>query len=239
MNEFWGVTVLLFIILTIFMAFIVRVMSYYRKYHLVRHDKARMTDRMPALKSGDILLFISHTHGFTNSLFTGDLYTHAGMVIKIGEEFYISEATLDSLPDPVTGEEKRLPEGSQMNLLRPRLKNYPGMIFLMPLERALSARQESILRERALVETPYPSMLQMIKALFHLNNYRQTRHCMQHVAWLLDELGLTPKHQLARSRTFLEVGFFDSSRAVTTLSGKPLGDNNKYGSVVQLLFDLD
>lgn len=239
MNEFWGVTALLFIILTVFMAFIIRVMKYYSKYHLVRHDKARMTDRMPVLKSGDILLFIGHTHGFTNSLFTSDLYTHAGMVVKIGDGFYLSEATLDSLPDPVTGEERRLPESSQLNLLHPRLKSYPGMIFLMPLERALSERQEDVLRERARVETPYPGLVHMLKALFRLPSHDRARHCMQHVAWLLDELGLTPERRLARGQTFLEVGFFDSSRAITTLPGEPLAGGNRYGEIVQLLCDLD
>lgn len=240
MDDFWGITTLLFIILTLFVAFIVRVMVYYKKYHLVRHERVRMTDRFGTLKSGDIILFIGHTHGFTNSLFTGDLYTHSGMVVELGGELFLSEATVDSLPNPVTGEEEGLPETAQVNPLMPRLKHYPGMLFLMQLKRRLTPSQEAILRERILEETPYPSMVQMIKAIFCIPVHRKARHCMQHVAWLLDEMGLTPDDLAENGDTLLGTGFFHSSRVVTTLPGRALGPGgtNAYGPVYELLFDV-
>lgn len=242
MDDFWGVTILLFIILTICVASILRVMAYYQKYHLVRHKRVRMTDRLGTLKSGDIILFIGHTHGFTNSLFTGDLYTHIGMVVGIGGEFFLSEATLDSLPNPVTGEEEGLPSASQVNPLMHRLKHYPGMLFLMQLEDPLTPEQEALLREGALVETPYPSMVQMmLQAVFRLPVHEKARHCMQHVAWLLDEIGLTPDDLAENGDTLLGTGLFHSSRVVTTLPGRALGPGgtNVYGPVHELLFDAD
>lgn len=241
MDDFWGITILLSIILTLFVAVIVRAMSYYSKYHLVRHEKVRMTDRYASLKSGDIILFIGHTHGFANSLFTGDLYTHSGMVVEVDGELFLSEATVDSLPNPITGEEEGLPESSQVNPLLPRLKHYPGMLFLMPLEHPLAPKQEAVLRERILVETPYPGMVQILKAIFRFPVHREARHCMQHLAWLLDEMGLTPTRLAEKGDKLLETGFFRSSREVTTLPGKPLGADgrNAYGPVLELLFDAD
>lgn len=241
MDDFWGITILLFIILTLFVAFIMRMMAYYKKYRYVRHEKVRMTDCYAALKSGDIILFIGHTHGFTNSLFTGDLYTHGGMVVEIDSELFISEATVDSLPNPTTGEEKGLPERSQVNPLLPRLRHYPGMLFLMSLERPLTPKQEGVLQDRIWVETPYPSMVQILKAIFRVPIHTKARHCMQHLAWLLDEMGLTPTRLVERGDKLLETGFFNSSREVTTLPSKPLGRSgrNKYGPVYELLFDID
>jgi hypothetical protein len=241
MDDFWGITILLFIILTLFVTFIVRVAAYYKKYKLVRHERVRMTDRFGTLKSGDIILFIAHTHGFTNSLFTGDLYTHSGMGVELGGELFLSEAAVDSLPNPVTGEEEMLPRTAQVNPLMPRLKHYPGMLFLMQLERRLTPSQEAILRERVLEETPYPSMVQMLKAMFRIPVHRKARHCMQHVSWLLDEMGLTPDDLAENGDTLHGTGLFRSSREVTTLSGRALGPGgtNAYGPVYELLFDAD
>lgn len=241
MDDFWGITILLFIFLTLFVAYIVRVNAYYIKYHLVRHERVRMTDRFGTLKSGDIILFIRHTHGFFNSLFTGDLYTHSGMVVERGGELFLSEATVDSHPNPETGEEEELPGTAHVIPLMPRLKHYPGMLFLMQLKRRLTPSQEAILRERILEETPYPSMVQFIKAIFRIPVHRKARHCMEHVAWLLDEMGLTPDDLAENGDTLLETGFFRTSREVTTLPGRVLGlgGTNEYGPIYELLFDAD
>lgn len=237
MNEFWGVTILLFIVLTVLAAIMIRIMSYYREYHLVRHERALLSGR--TLKSGDIILFVAHTHGLTNSLFTWDLFSHAGVVVEIEGGLWLSESTVDSLPD-AQGEEEILPQGSQLNRLLRRLKHYPGMAFHMPLEKPLTPSQEETLVARAREWVPYPSMLQMLGAVFRIPVHRWARHCMQHVAWLLDELGLAPGELAERGRTLLSTGFFGSSRAVSGLSGKPLGGGaNRYGDIVELLYDLD
>ncbi|GFR91566.1 hypothetical protein ElyMa_002595900 [Elysia marginata] len=240
MDDFWGVTILLFIVLTLFVVVILKAMAYCNKYSYVRHEKVRMLDRYATLKSGDIILFIRHTHGFTNSLFTNDLYSHGGMVVEVDGELFISEATVDSLPNTTTGEEEALPSSSQINPLLHRLRNYPGALFLMPLKYPLTPKQEKILRDRVLVETPYPSAVHMLKAMFRIPVCAQARHCMQHLAWLLDEVGLTPTRYVERGDKMLELGFLVSSRGVTTLSDEPLGPEglNVYGPVYELLFDM-
>ena len=239
MSEFWGITLLLFVILAVLTACLVRAASYYKKYYLVRHERARLTARAPTLKSGDMVLFIAHTHGFTNSLFTWDLYSHAGMIVEIEGRLFLSESTVDSLPD-AGGAEMELPRSSQITPLFRRLKFYPGTAFLMQLERPLKPEQKEILLRRARLRVPYPSALQIVKAVLGFPVHRWARHCMQHVAWLLDEMGLTPALQAKKGETLLGAGFFKTSRAVTSLPGKLLGDGtNRYGQTVELLYDLD
>lgn len=238
MDDFWGVTILLFIVLTIMIAMTIRAMSYFASYHQLRYKRERMSDCIGDLKSGDIILFVGHTHGFTNSIFTKDIFTHSAMVVEMDDGLHLSEATLDSMPNPVTGAEERLPASSQVNRLQRRLHNYPGMIFLMRLSRPLTPDQERILRERVQEVNPYPGAADMLKALVGISS--KSRHCMQHVGWLLDEMGLTPKELAANGKKLAHTGFFDSSRVVTTLAGTALGPGgNKYEPVVELLYDLN
>ena len=79
------------------------------------------------------------------------------------------------------------------------------------------------------------------KAMFSLPVHKKARHCMQHVAWLLDEMGLTPDDLAEKGDTLLGTGFFRSSREVTTLPGRSLGPGgtNAYEPVYELLFDVD
>lgn len=226
MDEFWGITIVMFIILIAFVAFVVRLALYYGKYHDIRYKRVRLTEAYPDLKTGDVLLFIAHTHGFTNSLVTQDLFSHSGMVVEIGGELYVSEATGDH------------PRCSHINPLVARLRDYPGTLFLMRLENSPTADQEDVLRTRARERIPYPGPGEMLQAICRLPVHRRARHCMQHVAWLLDEAGLTPDY--LEGRTLLGTGFFGSSKAVTTLPGKPLAEGtNKYTDIVELVYDLD
>lgn len=237
MDDFWGVTVLLIIILTVFVAFVLRLTVYYKKYHLVRHEKTLLSARLGELKSGDVVLFIGHTHGLTNSLFTGDLYSHSGMVVRARDGgLALTESTIDSLPAPRTGVEEPMAYGAQTTPLVYRLKHYTGSAFLMPLAEPLSEAQEDVLRERARGSAPYPGVGHMLKALAGIGSHDRARHCMQHVAWLLDGMGLAPE-----GGSLLETGFFGSSRAVTGLPGKPLGPGgaNTYGPIRELLYDLE
>lgn len=238
MDDFWGITILLVIVLTVFIATVLRMLAYYTKYHKVRHEKVRLTDRLADLKCGDIVLFVSHTHGFTNSLITRDLYSHGGVVIREGNELFLSEATIDDYPDPDTGETIHFPEAAHITPLLDRLKHYSGMYFLLRLRDPLTPEQEATLRTRARETAPYPSVSNLIMAALRIPTRSPSRHCMQHVAWLLDEIGLTPTQLSDAGKSLLGTGFFRTSREVTTLPGRPLGGGNEYGPVVELLFDV-
>lgn len=240
MNEFIGVTVVLVIVLAVLVFFVVRLTNYWKKYHLVRHERARLSTVFPTLKSGDILLFIAHTHGLTNSLGTNDLFTHCGMVVRTGDRLLVSEATVDTLmPDPQSDGEIAIPEHATLTPLLARLKHYAGATYLMRLSRRLDAGREAILLERTREELPYPTMKYMLLALVGVQRHWRARHCMQHVAWLLDEMAMTPLPLREEGRSLLDSGFFGSSRAVSTLPGEDLGDGYSYAPPVEILYDID
>jgi hypothetical protein len=233
MDEFWGITILLFIVLSMFVAFILRLEKYWRRNrNTPRHAKVLLSDSMAGLKSGDIILFIGNTHTFINSTFTGDLYEHGSMVYRDGEgELFISESCVQT-----RGENTY--EGSRMSPLVGRLEDYPGSVYLMRLAEPLTKAQEDTLHERVLEVLPYPSLKQMLLAAFSVSTHTQARHCMQHVAWLVDEMGLTPTALVAEGKTLLETGFFNVSLEVTSLPGKSLGGANSYQPIRMLLCDL-
>ena len=242
MDEFWGITILLFIVLTVFIAFILRLLSYYTKHKLVLHKRVRLTRCQPYLKSGDIIFFIAHAHGFVNSIFSGDLYSHGAVVVKIDGELYLSESTSDSPPDPTPGG-AALPRGSQVNpMIFPmikRLHTYGGATFLMRLDEPLTPEQEIILQNRVRVELPYPDAINAIKSVMQIPSHTEARHCMQHISWLIDEIKLTPSHLAETGDTLCGTGFLRSSLAVSSLPGKPLGigGGNRYLPIKELVLD--
>jgi endonuclease YncB( thermonuclease family) len=228
MSEFWAVVAVLVAILAVFVAAAWRATKYYVEHRSTRHPKVRLSDSRASLKSGDIILFIGHAHGHTTSLFTGDLYSHAGMVVGMEAGLGLSEVASAS-------------GRAGLEPLEERLEGYPGAVFLMALSRPLLPEQEAALRGRAAGRAPYPNLLQLVQSVFRPPaGERQARHCMQHVAWLLDGMGLTPARLRGRGETLLGAGVLAVSRAVTGLPGEPLGlgaGANAYGPIRELLRD--
>ena len=135
---------------TFLVAVVYRAMVYFGKHKDTDHEKVALSEVLPTLKSGDVILFIAHTHGFTNSIFTGDLYSHSGMVVRDPEGgLRLSEATSS---------------GSSEDPLIPRLQNYRGMLFLMQLDRPLTAEPQRTLQEKASMRTPYPNFVQLVRS---------------------------------------------------------------------------
>jgi len=240
MDEFSGAVVLLVVVLAVVLAGIIRLTTHWREFSWKRHERALLSRELPAIKSGDVLLFIAHANGMTNSLFMNDIYTHSGMVVMYDGEPYLSEATI-AMPQlaPEPADPVPLPNSTVLVPLLPRLQFYPGGAFLMALQRPLSPQQEAILQDRARAPFPYPRFHHMLWSVFAPAPDRKVRHCMQHVAWLLDEMGMAPERVAARGKTFLSnSGFFNSSRAVSGLEGgEPLRGGNSYEEIVELLVD--
>ena len=230
--------VVLLIVLTIFVAVISRMAVYWGRHHNTKYKRALISERLPSMKSGDIILFITHTHGFYNSIFTGDLFTHCGMVVRKGGRYLISESTINSfIPDPKTKEKIDIPNEATLTPLLSRIKSYGGACFLMGLSRPLDASQESILDARMRERLPYPSFKLMILGLLGISVSHKARHCMQHVAWLLDEMGLVPETFRDAQKTLLGCGIFGTSRAIVGLPGEDLGSGFYYKQPVELLYD--
>lgn len=240
MDEFTGAVVLLVVVLAVVLAGIVRLTAHWREFSWKRHDKALLSRELPGIKSGDILLFISHATGLTNSLFMNDLYTHSGMVVMVDGVPHLSEATI-AMPQlrPDGDEQVATPNAAVLVPLVPRLEYYAGSCFLMPLAHPLTPSQEAALASRAREKGAYPKVHHMLLALVGVSSGHKARQCMQHVAWLLDGMGTPPVSVAAKGEPFLKAcGFFKSSRAITALSGgEALVGGNRYGEVVELLVD--
>ena len=236
MDDFWGVTVVLVLVLVGAACAVARTMTYFRRNNTTDHGKVLLSEVLPSLKTGDLVFFVSHTHGFSNSLFTLDLYSHAAAVVEAGDgSLALSEATID----PTTPSSRKKGEAvrtAQLNPLLPRLESYRGAVFLSQLERPLGPAACRRLEAAAKEEAPYPSFWQMAGGLLGLPTHRSARHCMQHVAWLLDSAGVAPAFGNKR-RPLAASGLLGSSRVVTTLSGKPLTEGGRYGPIRALHLD--
>jgi hypothetical protein len=236
MDDFWGVTVVLALVLVGVACAVARAMAYFRRNIAVDHGRVLLSEALPSLKTGDLVFFVSHAHGFSNSLFTLDLYSHAAVVVEAGDgSLALSESTIDPTT-PLSRQKGEAVRTAQLNPLLPRLEAYRGALFLSQLEEPLDPAARRRLEAAAAEEAPYPSFWQMAAGLLGLPTHRSARHCMQHVAWLLDRAGVAPAFSDKR-RPLAASGLLASSRAVTTLPGKPLTRGGRYGPVRALYPD--
>jgi len=192
-------------------------------------------DRQPLhLKSGDIILFIAHTDGFSNSLFTQDLFSHCGIVHKKHDGLYINEVSLSCSyqPDDICSDGK--PHSWP---LLTRLKHYPGSCFLVKLNKPLDLQRKQRLDYYAGSASSYPTAYQILLSLFGLRFY-SSRHCMEHVAWIIDSIGLTPLKYQRKKTSLLGAGFLKCSRAVTGISRLALPDGYYYEEPAQILYNI-
>jgi len=221
MDHFLGLTIVLFIVLAAFLGTAVRATKYQVKYKGTEHDKVAFSAIRP--KSGDMVLFVSYLHGFTNSLIAQSYYSHVGIVVEDESGgLFLSEA---------------LAGGSRLASFEDKVQQYNGGIFYAPLKHGLAAEKKALLWELAQKTTPYPNLKHALGGLVGLPMSGRARHCMQHVAWLVDEIGLTPLECLERGKTVLSAGFYGTPHAVTTIPGKALRDGNSYASPREVVFD--
>jgi hypothetical protein len=219
-----------------------RVTEYYVRYATLRVPRARLSERYPALKTGDLLFFVAGTHALTNSMLTQTFYSHVGVVLREGALAYISETTAGCELAPYRAgpgappAEWHMQPGADLTPLLTRLKYYTGLCHVSHLDRPLGPRQEEALKreaERLRREAyPYPSTAQAVLGLFGVAT--RTRHCFQHVAQLLDVAGLTP----AGRGSLADAGFLAACREVCELPGRPLPGGYRYGAPVELLYDI-
>lgn len=233
------VIIIMIILIYIFVVCIKRFSNYYMDTLDIRHPRTIYSKIHKSIKTGDIIFFINQTHGMSNSIFTRNLYTHSAMVIRFDDNLYISEAAIGKYICPETGEVTKLPPRAQLNSLESRCVEYPGMLFIMPLKNNLSEMQEDKLKKRIFEQMPYPGVSDIIKGIFSSRAGNNARHCMQHVSWLLDEIGLTPREYLSINKKLLDYGLFKTANELANITDKPLGVNgdNYYKEIYQLLYD--
>lgn len=187
-----------------------------------KFKKKLLSKEYETLKSGDIILFAPILHNFTNSLITGNLFSHIGVIINDPKKgICISE----------TNGANRIKRsaGAHVFKLLARLKNYDGSFYLMRLNKPLDKQREDLLIETANSATGhvYPGLKAGLKYLLGMND--ESRHCFQHTAFLLEKINLLPKDFKPD---------FISSAQISSFYKIELPDKYMYQFPVQLLHDL-
>lgn len=226
-----------------------RMLGYYSEHAIWRFPRALVSST--EFKPGDILLFTGHTHGFVNSLLTQDFYTHGSIIVRNPKDgqCYISETMIgdEVMPHPQKSDVELVAGGKTVILpLYSRIKFYPGETFLMRLTPELSPAQSNKLWELAHANTPYPGFWNSFLRIVGLekllsNRGTDERHCMAHVAWMLDQIGLTPTKTLKKGKKMYRGSFLGTCRRVSRIYKEPLGVRGTchYLPPVHLLYDLD
>ena len=192
------------------------------------------------LKSGDIILFASTIINLSNILLSHIFYTHIGILIRINDIMYISETNpaIEFMPKNgkstynTSYDEIRTNNGADILPLLPKLKFFTGDYFIMQLSRPLNQNREELLIQTAKDlfndNYPYPTLFQGLVAI--MGKKIKARHCMLHVAHILDKLQLTLDYE--------QSGFLSICKKITELSNIKLNDNYYYNNITQILYDI-
>lgn len=218
--------------------------GYYARYTCTRHARALVSS--VTFAPGDILFFNSGAHGFTNSAITRDYFSHAGIIVEdpATGALYVSDSSGSEVFPDADGVEYAIAAARAATVpLYTRIKYYAGEVYHARLVPGLAPAQVDRLWELARQRAPYPGLVESIARMAGLPwpAARRSRHCMGHVAWVVDSLGLTPAELLGRGKTLEDCGFIGVCRRVTGLPGQALGEGGQwhYSYPVHLLYDLD
>lgn len=212
-----------------------RATAYYAKFEVMRFQRALVSDVCFSMKAGDLVFFVSAAHNFTNSMLTGEFFSHGGVVVEHAGVLYLSEALGNSVVARGAAGDIRAAPFSRLSPLLSRLKNYCGAAYWVALGAPLSAEQKDSLWRAAQVRHPYPSALQALAGFLGFKT--ESRHCFQHVAWMLDQAGLVPDGTAPKKLE--DEGFLGTARAVLALPGARLQGGARYLQPKLLLYDLD
>ena len=224
-----------------------RYLSYYRNFVNIRYPKIKLSEYKSKLKNGDIILFINRVHLPTTSIFVNTLFSHVSMVVKIDNILMLSESIFGNYIDD-DGISYDFVPGSQLTNLNTRLNEYPGQVFVMPLRDELTEEQTAKLYINIYKKTAYPnSFFEVLKHLFNSNRSEKSRHCMQHVIWLLDQMDMIPDDcnctsnltkKCKKCTNIFKYSIFRSGKQITSYIGKSLGkNNNTYDPILEIIVD--
>jgi hypothetical protein len=235
--------ILLIVVLAVAFPYIilVRIMEYNQMYITVRTPRAKISEIYPHLKTGDMLMFVSASHLPANSGLSQTFFSHAAMLMREGDLIYTSEAQMGTelMPNPDRPDtDYHMKKGAASAPMLTRVKFYTGNTYVMRLSRALDPLRERLLKATAdqlhSVGYAYPTAQQAFAAVV-LGRKAAARHCFQHVAHILDEVGLTP---LNRDTPLADSGFLQVCRDVCGLANCALPDGYCYEPPIELVYDI-
>jgi hypothetical protein len=206
------------------------------EFALHRFARIRLSDAYDQMKTGDLIYMF---HNFSFGTATGSLFTHAAVVVRADDgRLLLSESVpqMSIMPDPRRPAEslKLARGGSRLSPMLPRLKYYAGHSYWAPLERPLGAEDERALRAAAREYYPYPGRGHLVRGALGVAS-SASRHCFQHVGYVLDCAGCAPAGEPA----LLSRGYVEVLRSVSWIGGKELKNGNRFAAPLSLLYDLD
>ncbi len=235
--------VLLIVIVMVAVPYIllVRIMEYNQMYATVRTPRAKISEIYPHIKSGDLLMFVSASHLPVNSGISQTFFSHAAMLLREGDLVYTSEAQMGTeiMPNPnMAGTDYHMNKGAASAPMLTRIKFYTGNTYIMRISRALDPVRERNLKAAAdhlhSIGYAYPTTRQLLARIV-LGRKPNARHCFQHVAHLLDEVGLTP---LIQDTPLAESGVYQVCQDVCGLANCPLPDGYYYEPPIEIIYDV-
>lgn len=235
-----AIVMLIIVLIVAFMCMgMCRLTEYSARYNTVRTPRGKLSEHYLTLKTGDIILFVSSTHSPSNSILTQTFYSHVGIILREGDLVYITEAQTGAELMPRPGKSDfRMRPGADITPLLTRLKYYTGSYYILRLSRPLDPEREELVKniaERTYQDRyPYPSTKQLVLGLFGVKT--RSRHCFQHVAHILDKIGLTPLH---RSAPLQDSGFLKICDEICEIHKRQLPDGYYYEPPCQLIYDID
>ena len=202
----------------------------------IRHPRTRISEAYDSMKTGDILLFSSLPHNYTNSFVHQNYYSHCAMVIRKGGRLYLAESSYRSS----LGHKRR--DGTAILPMLSYLKNYWGVAFHMPLSDRLSPGKEDAVVIEASKEFDYPGFTYILVQLIGIGRPQLLGlgfedlpvHCFSWVGHLMDVAGLTPKDETS----FGSRGWSEVCSDICALSGKKLWGGYSYGEPREILYDI-
>jgi hypothetical protein len=211
----------------------VRASQYYMWNTFVQHPRVLWSEIHDKLKAGDVLLFVGSAHNLMTSMLTQVLYSHAAIIVSRNGELYMSESTVVEpyMVNPKLGIQAYTRHGTNVIPLLDRVSNYCGQVFVMPLNKKLSAAAEDRVWQAAATPCPYPSTKQAFMGLVGIRT--SSRHCFQHTGHMIDVIGL----KLKQKKPLSEMGVVEVVLEIVDLPGKDLGQGYSYFPIQNIQFD--
>jgi hypothetical protein len=175
------------------------------RFEAVGYERIHMTGT-----TGDLIFFTASAHPFHNSWVNRTLFTHVGVLVRGadliragvsedpvlktaigGTTLYVAECAEGIPLADVGGGSSRLPGGSYLVPLAPRLHGYNGLLYWGRRTGALSEEKRGALAKTAasMAGSPYPGRWAMIfAAVVGLEPRTPNRQCYQHSAALLNSI---------------------------------------------------
>lgn len=149
--------------------------------------KILLSDAVPQIKEGDLVLFSSNRYSILTRTFGNDTFSHIGIVTKKNDKFYIYEMVEKDYMYPKTNPVKNI----IFSPLASRIRNYNGNIYIAPLITPLSATQINKLHEFTERDFEFVSRWSMPFKLYTTNKSSNKRFCSELIAELLDEIDIS------------------------------------------------